>query len=197
LSGCKDGVAGDGQSHFFHALASQKNLAIPEETLGEYDARVMAYEVRLAKARGGFSFKYFQYLALLYTEIFLDRLTADPAAFLDELNTFLDEVKGREPSLRDFPAFGSEDLRRLAFFLATGSGKTLLLHVNLWQVLDYLQRGKHPETLVNKTDRRRMFDSILLITPNEGLSQQHLIEFKHSGIDAVLLIEDRSGQGTF
>jgi hypothetical protein len=34
LSGCKDGVAGDGQSHFFHALASQRNLIIPEETLG-------------------------------------------------------------------------------------------------------------------------------------------------------------------
>jgi hypothetical protein len=197
LSGCKDGVAGDGQSHFFHALASQKNLAIPEEALGEYDARVMGYEVRLAKARKGFSFKYFQYLALLYTEIFLNSLTADPAAFLEELNTFLDKLKSREGSLRDFPAVGPEDLRRLAFFMATGSGKTLLLHVNLWQMLDYLQRGKHPEALLIKADRRRMFDSILLITPNEGLSQQHLIEFRHSGIDAALLIEDRSGQGTF
>jgi hypothetical protein len=197
LSGCKDGVAGDGQSHFFHALASQKNLAIPEETLEEYDARVMGYEVRLAKARGGFSFKYFQYLALLYTEIFLDRLTSEPTAFLEELNAFLDELKCREVSLGDFPAFASEDLRRLAFFMATGSGKTLLLHANLWQVLHYLQRGKHPKALVNKADQRRGFDTILLITPNEGLSQQHLIEFKHSGIDATLLIEDRSGQRTF
>jgi hypothetical protein len=197
LSGCKDGVAGDGQSHFFHALASQKNLAIPEEALEEYDARVMGYEVRLAKMRGGFSFKYFQYLALLYTEIFLDGLTSDPAAFLAELNSFLDNLKNREASLGDFPAFDSEDLRRLAFFMATGSGKTLLLHVNLWQVLHYLQRGKHPKSLVNKADQRRAFDTILLITPNEGLSQQHLIEFKQSGIDATLLIEDRSGQRTF
>jgi hypothetical protein len=42
----------------------------------------MECQVRLAKARGGFSFKYFQYLALFYTEIFPDSLTADPAAFL-------------------------------------------------------------------------------------------------------------------
>jgi hypothetical protein len=197
LPGCKDGVGGDGQSHFFHALASQKNITIPEETLGEYDARVMTYEVRLAKARGSFSFKYFQYLALLYTEIFLARLTADPAAFLYELNSFLAKLEARESSLQDFPAFGTEDLRRLAYFMATGSGKTLLLHVNLWQILDYLERGKHPGALVNQADHRRMFDSILLITPNEGLSQQHLFEFQQSGIDASLLIDDRSGQGIF
>jgi hypothetical protein len=46
LSGCKDGVGGDGQSHFFHALASQKTLAISEELLRQYDARIMSYEVR-------------------------------------------------------------------------------------------------------------------------------------------------------
>ncbi|MGH7928819.1 MAG: hypothetical protein ACREQV_13610 [Candidatus Binatia bacterium] len=156
LSGCKDGIGGDGQSHFFHALASQKNIAISEETLGGYDARLMSYEVRLAKARGGFSFKYFQYIALLYTEIFLDRLTAGPAQFLNELNSSLDKLKTREPSLRDFPGFAPEDLRRLAFFMATRSGKTLLLHVNLRQVLDYLDRGKHQGALVNQPDHRRL-----------------------------------------
>lgn len=197
LAGCKDGVAGDGQSHFFHALASQQNLAISEDALGEYDARVMGYELRLAKARGGFSFKYFQYLALLYTEIFLDRLTENPGDFLNALNVFLDKLTNREPNLQYFPAYNPEDLRRLAFFMATGSGKTLLLHVNLWQVLHYLQHGNHPEALVDKADRRRVFDSILLITPNEGLSRQHRLEFKQSGIDSALLIEDRSGQGTF
>jgi type III restriction/modification enzyme restriction subunit len=124
-------------------------------------------------------------------------LTSEPAVLLEELNAFLDKVKSREVSLRDFPAFGAEDLRRLAFFMATGSGKTLLLHVNLWQVLHYLERGRQPKALVNKADQRRAFDTILLITPNEGLSQQHIIEFKHSGIEATLLIEDRSGQGTF
>lgn len=60
--------------------------------------------------------------------------------------------------MKDFQAFEPEDLRRLAFFMATGSGKTLLLHVNLWQVLYYLNRGRHPEALVNRADRRRRVD---------------------------------------
>jgi hypothetical protein len=167
------------------------------DKLAEYDARVMGYEARLAKARGQFAFKYFQYLGLLYTEICLDRLTSEPAAFLADLNAFLQRQKRAEPALHEFTAFEPNDLRRLAFFMATGSGKTLLLHVNLWQMLHYLRHGRHPEALVRRADKRREFDSILLITPNEGLSEQHLKEFQRSGVDAVLLVDDRSGQQTF
>jgi hypothetical protein len=50
LSGSKEGTGGDGQSYFFHALAAQRNLLLPEEKLREYDARVMGYEARLGKA---------------------------------------------------------------------------------------------------------------------------------------------------
>jgi len=157
----------------------------------------MSYETRLAKARGQFAFKYFQYLGLLYTEIFLDRLTTEPVAFLAELNGFLRKQKGGDPTLQDFTACEPDDLRRLAFFMATGSGKTLLLHVNLWQVLHYLRHGRHPEALVKRADKRREFDSILLVTPNEGLSEQHLKELRLSGVEAVLLVEDRSAQQTF
>jgi hypothetical protein len=135
--------------------------------------------------------------ALLYTEIFLDRLTAEPATFLAALNAFLQRQKRADPSLHEFTAFEPDDLRRLAFFMATGSGKTLLLHVNLWQVLHYLRHGRHPEALVRRADKRREFDSILLITPNDGLSEQHLKELRLSDVDAVLLVEDRSGQQMF
>ena len=78
----EEGTGGDGHSRFFHALAILKDLRLPEEKLREYDSRVVAYEARLTKARGSFAFKYFQYLALLYTEIFLDRLTDDPEQFV-------------------------------------------------------------------------------------------------------------------
>jgi hypothetical protein len=59
--------------------------------LEEYDRHVMDYEAGLAKRRRAEpfrSFKYFQYLALLYTEVFLDRITAGPVAFLREINAF-------------------------------------------------------------------------------------------------------------
>lgn len=192
----QEGTASDGQTYFYGALLGRVDDERLRRKLAEYDIRIVHYQARLARARSSFSFKYFQYLSLLCTEIFLDKLTEDPRAFLSELNRYLSKLKQEEPSLRDFPAFDPEDLRRLAFFMATGSGKTLLLHVNLWQVLHYLEKGKHPEVLVDRSDRRREFDAILLVTPNEGLSQQHLDEFKRSGIDATLLIEDRSFQGT-
>ena len=49
------------------------------------------------------------------------------------------------------------DLSKLAFWMATGSGKTRLLHLNYRQFNHY---------------NRESLDNILLITPNEGLSQQ-------------------------
>ena len=48
------------------------------------------------------------------------------------------------------------DLNKLAFWMATGSGKTLLMHLN------YLQ--------VSYTTICEPLDNILLITPYEGLS---------------------------
>lgn len=41
------------------------------------------------------------------------------------------------------------------------------------------------------------FLSLPLVTPNEGLSQQHLEEFGRSGIEAVSLVQDRAGGGIF
>ena len=41
----------------------------------------------------------------------------------------------------------------------------------------------------NKQDHNK----VLLITPNEGLSQQHLEEFKFSNIDAGVFSKERTG----
>jgi len=186
-----EGPGGTGQSHFFARLATQPRLHIDHDRLELYDRRVMAYEERLRKARRNFQgFRYFQYLALLYTEIFLDRLTEEPTAFAADLNRFLGELRAQETDLARFPDFTPEALRRLAFFMATGSGKTLLMHVNIWQVLHYLQYGAHSEALVPGSAPRREFENILLITPKEGLSAQHLVEMQQSGIDAASFIED-------
>ncbi len=192
-----EGPDNSGQSHFFGRLVTQPNLQIDRSRLEEYDLRVMNYEARLRKTRRDFrGFRYFQYLALLYTEIFLDRLTEDPKLFAAELNAFLSNLRQQEHKLANFPEFGSQNLRRLAFFMATGSGKTLLMHVNIWQVLHYLQHGRYPEAILHGKLRDRQFDNILLLTPNEGLSAQHLAELWKSGLDAVLFIEDPHGHGS-
>ena len=46
------------------------------------------------------------------------------------------------------------------------------MHINMWQVQHYAKRA------------RQRFDNVLLVTPNEGLSRQHLAELAKSGIAA-------------
>lgn len=196
LQDCREGADSDGQSHFFHALSGRAGLQVPVEGLAGHDRRILAYEAELARNRRADvfrSFKYFQYLAVLYTELLLDRLTTDPKALLADLNRF----KKGSTDFANLPDFEPDELRRTAFFMATGSGKTLLMHVNVRQVLHYLATGNHSEALVRRSDGRREFDSILLITPGEGLSDQHLRDLQDSGLDAARFIEDRSPAGLF
>ena len=56
------------------------------------------------------------------------------------------------------PAKAWPQLNKLAFWMATGSGKTLLMHANILQYQYYLE----------KHGRRRELNRILLLTPNEG-----------------------------
>ena len=62
--------------------------------------------------------------------------------------------------------------------MATGSGKTLLLHLNYRQFLHYNQKP---------------LDNVLLITPNEGLTQQHIDELQASNIPASRFNLDEPG----
>jgi len=165
------------QTVFFDAALGMATEDLREQ-LPVYDANLRDYESRLASRRKEFAgFKYFQYIALLASEYHLDRLTRDPEKYVDDLNKYyVDEFNKRRATAPHHAQFTLPDLRRLAFYLATGAGKTLLLHVHYWQLLRYLNAG-------------REFGNILLLTPNAGLAQQHLQELKQSGIPARYLTE--------
>ena len=115
--------------------------------------------------------KYFQCLAALSVEIALEKIAASPNNFAAELNAFAAEFKRKHD--RKLPTAKAEDLNTLALWIATGGGKTLLMHLNLLQFRRHKPffRGESPER-------------ILLVTPNERLSRQHIEEFRLSGIDA-------------
>jgi hypothetical protein len=156
----------ENHSNFFHALLSRgEQLRIPKDKLEEYDLNITQYIKHINENRDEkVSIKYFQYLAILFTEIYLDNFFSDPVSFLNELNDFTQNINSNI-------GFSMKDLKKLAFGMATGSGKTLIFHVNYLQFLKY-NRGS------NKID----FDNILLITPSEGLSDQHMREMEKSGI---------------
>lgn len=168
LQSADEGKRPDGQSNFYSTLeqrASRLRLH-PAGTdaslrhLGHYDRNVLVHEAALARQRPNFRLKYFQYLAALYTEIYLHHLKEDPASLLLALDDY------RADHYADLPAFEPRDLQKLAFWMATGSGKTLLLHINLRQFEYY-----RPIDVRN----------ILLLTPSPTLSHQHLNELRLSG----------------
>lgn len=161
-------IAGDEPSAYISAIEQRSGLKIDKDKLDIYDSNIRKHLRKINKYRN-FQPKYFQYLALLFTECFLDRLKNEKESFLEELNSFAKEYSRYKLDI-DFE-FTIEDLNKLAYWMATGSGKTLIMHVNYHQFLHY---GLFPP------------DGILLITPNETLSKQHEREFKESGIPAKI-----------
>lgn len=160
------GYDATGRSYFINVLVGNKNKYIDDQTLLRYDEAIRGYEDKLRKsmAQPSFSLKYFQYLALLFTEYYLDCIHSDKQGFLNALNGFKNSRKAFQ-KIEDYTA---EDLKKLAYWMATGSGKTLVMHCNFWQIRKY----------------KSEWENIILITPNEGLSHQHYEALKASGINA-------------
>lgn len=169
----------------FHDLPGRTGGPSVEDLL-RYDGNIVRHTARIgAKREDRIRWKYFQYLSLLFAEVFLDRYFADPEGLLDALNEHVRRFNEGKGEAERVPDYVPDDLRKLAFWMATGSGKTLIMHVNVLQYLHYL----------DKLGRRRELDRILLLTPNEGLSRQHLGEFEESGLDAALF--SKGGEGLF
>jgi len=183
--------------HFHHALTAQLfNLTqLPTELLLEYDQNIVKHTQRLNDRRIAHGeeptvWKYFQYLTLLFTEIYLDRYFHDADGLLKALNTQIVVYNSDKPEADQIAPFNQQaeawlQLNKLAYWSATGSGKTLLMHANILQYQHYL----------DEHGRRRELNRIILLTPNEGLSGQHLKEFRKAGISAELFNKD--GRGLF
>ena len=165
-----EGFNPDGRSSIceFLMFRAEPNSVIAE-TLPAYDANIKRHLATINNRRTQpIVLRYFQYLALLYTEIFLDWKINSPEEFLRQLNAFV-QIRNDEKAPGDAvdARFKAENLEKLAFWMATGAGKTLIMHINYHQYLHYCKEE---------------LDHIVLITPNEGLSEQHLHELENSDI---------------
>ena len=169
----------NGESLFYHALTSVlfENKNLPKEQLLLYDNNIARYTKTLNR---DIKWKYFQYLTLLFTEIYLDMYFKSKEGLLKNLNEFLKQFNDNLPKKEQIERFKYEELNKLAFWNATGSGKTLLMHMNMLQFNHYAK----DKIKINKT---------LLLTPNEGLSEQHKLEFDESNIEAEIFSKDSKG----
>lgn len=202
LLGCKDlealsqdlkdpaleGVDEEGTSNIYYALKGHLygGYRVSEKELYDYDQNIVRHTREINERRAEkIQWKYYQYLALLFTEIYLDRYFGDRKALLEDINTFLhDNFNLRPETWHGMPDFTDDDLNKLAFWCATGSGKTLMMHINIKQYQYYAE--KHHAKKLNR---------ILILTPNEGLSAQHLKELNESNFSAMLF--SKHGRGGF
>ncbi|ULJ64117.1 DEAD/DEAH box helicase family protein [Wielerella bovis] len=157
--------------HFFRL----HNSPITQDELRRYDLNIVKHWQKITKNRNkkdGFELKmkYFQYLSLLFTEIYLDWYFHKPHDLLNALNQAKADYESNVKEAKIFSPFDLADLASLAFWNATGSGKTLIMHANILQYQYYAKK----------------IDKIIVLTTNEGLSKQHLDDLLLSDFRASL-----------
>lgn len=170
LRSVPEGFDACGRSYIVSRLLSRgRSLHLPEMPLLRYDANIRSHLSRLNERRDrAITLRYFQYMAALYVEVFLDYLATRPKSLLQCLNAFRSRpTSSSSRTQAATPVFTAPDLKKLALWMATSSGKTILLHINYMQYLTYFNNN---------------LDNILLITPNEGMSAHHLEEMRLSGL---------------
>lgn len=190
-----EGVAADGETRFLKEIVNRhgsKDSFIDPERLSRYDRNIVSHTNKMNGARSRASllpvtWKYFQYLSLLFVEMYLDGYFSDPSALRNSVNIAVEQINSGLPTTEKISKLDMADdprnqLNKLALWNATGSGKTLLMHVNLAQYQQYIRLAAGV-TEPNK---------ILLLTPNDGLSIQHLSEFQTSGISSELFDKNRA-----
>ncbi|MGZ9871788.1 DEAD/DEAH box helicase family protein [Priestia endophytica] len=146
--------------------------ALSEDELAQYDINIINYLQKINDYRTeSIQLKYYQYFSLLFVEVYLDRYFGNKERLRQQLNEQLAIYIAEEED--SIPEYQYSDMNKLAAWNATGSGKTLLMHLNYYQIQYYMKKYNV-----------RFEGSYILLTPNEGLSNQHKEEFEDSGINA-------------
>lgn len=164
-------------SYFCRVLCNQlKDWAgvVKVEDVLRYDRHIYDYTLQINELRQDkIVWKYFQWVELLFVEIYLDKYFSDKDELCSDLNRYRRDVFLKKADCYIEPFFKEitiDRLNKLAVWCATGSGKTLMMHANMLQLRHYAnQYGMD-------------YNNTLLITPKENLSNQHRGELEQSGI---------------
>ena len=184
-----EGLDHDNLHHFYHALVNSNLFwndlcALSKEQILLYEENIVSHTQAINEKRNRpVVWKYYQWLTLLFVEIYLDRFFGNREGLLNDLNMFVERFNSHWVDYTDVPPYIEDDLNKLCLQSATGSGKTLVMHVNLLQFRHYATKhGKDKE-----------LSRVILLTPNERLSEQHIAEFRESDISAENYLQSRGG----
>ena len=150
----------------------QRTPPAPPDLLRQFDENLTRHLATInAQRERPISLTYFQYFGLLFAEYYLHHFFQDAGELLARLNEFRHAYCLIHPRVSAVPLYVADDLNKLAYWSATGSGKTLLLNINLLQY----QHHCPAKDLRNQ----------LVLTPDEKLSDQHLEALHESGFDGA------------
>ena len=173
------GIAPDGQHGFAKALVShlQPSALLTQADIERYDAAIVLHTQTInacRKHKGPIHWKYFQWLTLLFVEMYLDRYFNDRQGLCDALNGYVNRFNAHHAAQGRNTGIGPynlDDLNKVCLQNATGSGKTLLMHINL------LQFAQHARA----TGQADHFSRVIVLSPNARLSEQHARELRENG----------------
>ncbi len=179
LRSVEPGIAPNGKHRFLEALLSHlpTDAVLTPAELTRYDANLVAHTQAIngkRKHKGEIVWKYFQWLTLLFVEIYLDRYFSDRQGLCTALNDFIERFnRFHEQQKRStgVGAYAVDDLNKLCLQNATGSGKTLLMHINLRQFAHYARSSGQADA----------YSRVIVLSPNERLSEQHERELRDNG----------------
>ena len=190
-----EGLDEENIHHFIQVIISRHGQSLnglSADKLRIYDANIVRHTTkinsnRIRNLKPTVRWKYYQYLTLLFVEMYLDSYFSDTVVLREELNAIIASMNRfltGVDALTKFPlnVDPKTQLNKVAIWSATGSGKTLVMHINLLQYKHYLEQYEKVVKL----------NKIMLLTPNDGLSQQHDREFIDSGIAAELFDKSRA-----
>lgn len=191
-----EGLDKDNLHFFYHYLGDSPLFSYADPTADFPDFRIsrdrlLSYEQNIVRHTQAINekrhrpvvWKYYQWLTLLFVEIYLDRFFGSREGLLNDLNGFVERFNRHWTDYADVPLYSEDDLNKLCMQNATGSGKTLLMHVNLLQYRHYAARY----------GRDKELSRVILLTPNERLSEQHVAEFRESDISAESYLRSHGG----
>lgn len=189
LRNAPEGLDSDNFHHFYNILRTEDffrwdSCILTKDELRSYEENVVSHTAYINQGRQRpIVWKYFQWLSLIFTEIYLDRYFRDKERLLSDLNAYVARFNSHYPTYLPIAPYELDDLNKVCLQNATGSGKTLLMHVNLLQFKRY----------VKQYSTGNILNYAYLLTPNERLSSQHELEFMQSGIHARRYSKDNQG----
>lgn len=156
-------------------IIKNEEAKVSKQEIDEYDRNISEHLRKINKSRdGGLSLRYYQYISLLMTEYVLDNLSNRPNELIQDFNSYIKDDFWQVDKTYDTLSFKNpEEFSKLAYWMATGSGKTYLLHINYLQYRDYFGEES--------------FDNAILIAPTESVAQQHIEELEMNGINSSML----------